>query len=167
MPTQEDDWDATIPHTQYPTLSNRSVLIRGPSQSFWNKDPARYHKDSFCEKTKLVHETFQTDIASAPTRCFSYWLLVFPEGTHLENHILSSNSTHVKKAIRDLLVQEQLPDPDHPGTLAPAIPLVGIDVHWRIAKDGGAMIRSPDRSRRGGGRRFASIMSLGSEKPKP
>ena len=136
----EDQWSATIPSAKYPALAHRAVLIRGPAQDFWHQDAARYHHADepdnpikICEATFTAHETFQTTIKQQPERLWSHWLLVFPEGTHLVNYTLSDDATHVKMETNEMIYVHEEED----------IELFGMDVHWRIAVDGGEMNRSP------------------------
>jgi hypothetical protein len=96
----EDEWSATIPHKEFPALADRCVLICGPSQDLWHRRPDLYHDEQFCEQTLMVHETHQTAINQSITHPFSYWLLVLPKGTKLENYIISHDSVHVVKGIR-------------------------------------------------------------------
>jgi hypothetical protein len=93
---QVDEWSAMIPLKKYPSLAKRAVLIRGPSQDFWNQKASRYHQNQFCDKTKVVHQTLETQISGEPTCKISYWLIVLPSDTVLENHILSDDAEHVK-----------------------------------------------------------------------
>jgi hypothetical protein len=98
----------TIPLTKFPSLANRAVLVRGPSQGYWHQDAERYHQDrdppeKFCTQTLKVHETLQTALETNKDRLYSHWLLVFPEGTMLENHVMSDNAEHVKGHSFDLI----------------------------------------------------------------
>lgn len=137
--SQEDEWSATIPLEKYPLLANRTVLIRGPSQDFWHKDAEVYHQNEFCETTKTAHETYQTNLA--PEDLYSHWLLVFPEGTHLENHVFSDNATLINKENNDLVHSLKI---DVGTEDEEDVELFGMDVYWRIATTGGQMIRSPE-----------------------
>lgn len=143
-PSQEEAWEASIPVHKYPTLANRSVLVRGPSQDYWHQSAERYHQEPFCSITKTVHETLETNIKGDIKRRFSHWLIVFPVGTKLENHILSDDAVHVKKNVLDLVDKVVLDGEE--------IEILGCDVYWRIALRGGEMIRSPENPNTG---RFA------------
>jgi hypothetical protein len=138
---QEEDWEAIIPTKKYPSLGQRAVLIRGPSQDYWHKDHEIYHAESFCERTKKAHESLQTNIEKSKDRLYSYWLLVFPHGTEIENHILSDDAVHVKKESLDLVGSYTYTDDKNKNH---DMELYGLDVYWRIAVKGGEMIRSPD-----------------------
>jgi hypothetical protein len=138
--SQEDEWIATIPTKKFPTLASRAVLVRGPSQDFWHQDAERYHQTPFCDQTKKVHETLQTNLEANKDRLFSFWLLVFPVGTEMENFVLSDDAVHVKKSTLDLVGSYSFVD-DRNKTQE--VELLGVDVHWRIAVRGGEMIRSP------------------------
>ena len=140
--TQEDDWEAIIPRDKYPSLSKRAVLIRGPSQNFWHKSSTRYHQDGFCDKTRQVHEVLEAKIAETVTRRYSWWLIVLPDGTELENHIMSDDAVHVKKVAMDLEETMKKYDEDD---IEEEFTLVGMDVYWRIALKGGDMLRTPPR----------------------
>jgi hypothetical protein len=126
---------------KYPDLSNRAVLIRGPSQDYWHQDAQRYHAEKFCEQTKKVHESLQTSIENQKERLYSHWLLVFPEGVVFENYILSDDAVHVKKTTLDLVGSCSYTDEKGKDQ---ELELLGMDVHWRIATKGGEMIRSPE-----------------------
>jgi hypothetical protein len=147
---QDGEWEATIPFNKYPTLANRAVLIRGPSQNYWHQDAGRYHAESFCDQTKKVHESLQTNLETKKDRLYSHWLLVFPLGTEMENHILSDDAVHVKKGTLDLVGSYQFVDEKGKQQ---DVELLGVDVHWRIAVKGGEMIRSPSVPKK---KRFSS-----------
>lgn len=147
FPSQEHVWEACIPREQCPQLAERSVLIRGPSQAYWHQDAERYHQLTFCDKTKTVHETLQTNINGTPERVHSHWLLVFPEGHVLENHVFSDDATHVKTCNQDLIADFTVDEGD--ADAQETVDLFGLDIYWRIALQGGERIRSPDaRARR-------------------
>ena len=139
---QDAEWDATIPFKKYPTLANRAVLIRGPSQDYWHQDAERYHAEPFCDQTKKAHEALKTNLDANKDRLYSNWLLVFPQGTQLENHVLSDDAVHVKKGSLDLVGSYQFLD--HDKNALEDVEIYGMDVHWCIAVKGGEMIRSPD-----------------------
>ncbi len=135
---QEELWSASIPIEKYPGLAKRSVLLSGPSQDFWHASHERYHQVDFCEDTKTVHETLETDIEGDLKRKVSYWLLVFPEGTQLENHILSDDAVHVRKEVNEMVddvVFEEGTEEEE------TVEILGTDIYWRIAKSGGTRIR--------------------------
>lgn len=150
--SQEGEWEMTIPLVKFPSLANRAVLVRGPSQSYWHQDADRYHQDQdppekFCPQTKKVHESLQTALEANKERLYSHWLLVFPEGTLLENHVMSDNAEHVTRHSFDLVGSFAFPDETVKGKTV-EIEIFGLDVHWRIALKGGVMLRSPDGNAR-------------------
>ena len=134
-------YEAFIPVDKYQHFKGRCVMIRIPSQSWFHQKAALYHQNqSFCVPTFNAHESLETAIANEPSRKFVYWLLVFPPGTQLENHILSDDGVHVKKGVEDLddTVKEEGEEDD--------TPVYATDIYWRIALAGGNMLRSPDRA---------------------
>jgi hypothetical protein len=146
--SQESQWEMTIPFRKFPTLANRAVLVRGPSQDYWHQDAELYHQDrdppdKFCAQTKKVHESLQTALEANKERLDSHWLLVFPEDTELENHILSDNAEHVTRHSFDLVGCYAFPDETAKNKVT-EMEIFGLDVHWRIAVKGGVMLRSPD-----------------------
>jgi len=172
VPTQEDDWSATVPMDTYPMLAHCAVLIRGPSQNFWHKKASRCHQIPFCDNTENVHETLETQLLRKHDWRYSHWLLVFPEATQLENHILSDDAVHVKKETNKMVETDMIDDDsdnDSDGEeenskkkkLTP-FELLGMDVCWRIAWRGGDMIRSPD-----GKKKKKQFSQCGGKKKKP
>jgi len=132
---QVDDWKATIPHDRFPALAERCVLIRGPSQDFWHQSPDRYHSDKEnidCDQTKKIHQMLQQAIQQDDKRKYMWWLLVFPKGVHLENHVFSDDATIVKKHLNDLYATIR-DDGDK-------IDLCGMDIYWKIAIKGGELV---------------------------
>ena len=75
---------------------------------------------------------------------------MFPEDTRFENHILSDDAVIVKKGVNDLVETAKLNEGDKDEE--EEIELLGMDVYWRIAKQGGDLIRSPDAPKK---KRFA------------
>jgi hypothetical protein len=143
--TMEDEWEAMVPVKKYPSLAERIVLVRGPSQDYFHQDAERYHQDSFCAETKKAHETLQTNIAADKSRQECWWLLVFPEGTVLENHIISGDAVHVKKEFMEL--SEKNSAINEKGKTEEVEQLSG-EVYWRIALTGGERLRSPAPSKK-------------------
>ena len=144
--SQEHDWEAKIPFEKFPTLAHRSVLIRGPSQDLWHQRPDVYHYGDHCPTTKTAHESVRTEIEGNPDRKFSYWLLVLPRDTQLENYIFSDDAVIVKKEIKELITDvkvEMKDDKDEDKVTKEEVEIYGMDVSWKIAKAGGTMIRSP------------------------
>jgi hypothetical protein len=136
----EDEWSATIPHEEFPTLASRAVLIRGPSQELWHRRPDLYHEEPFCSQTALFHEAQQTAIKQSIVRLYSCWLLVLPKGTVLENYIISHDSVHVNTGIQEMTKAFETEDENGKTQLET---LYGMDVHWRIAVAGGNMVSDP------------------------
>jgi len=139
----EDEWSSTIPHEEFPTLSNRSVLIRGPSQELWHRRNDIYHEEQFCAQTALIHETQQTAIRQSIVRMYSYWLLVLPKGTVLENYIISHDSINVTTCTQEMTKAFEAEDESGKTQLET---LYGMDVYWRIAVAGGSMVSGPGSS---------------------
>jgi len=137
----EDDWSATIPHKEFPALANRSVLIRGPSQELWHRRPDLYHEEEFCKQTALIHEAQQTAIKRSIVRGYSYWLVVLPKGTMLENYIISHDSVHVQKGTQEMEKKFEVETDDGSTEWET---LYGMDVYWRIAVAGGNMVSDPE-----------------------
>jgi hypothetical protein len=136
----EDEWSATIPHEQFPSLANCCVLIRGPSQELWHRRPDLYHEDPFCHQTALIHEAQQTAIKQSIVRLYSYWLLVLPKGITLENYIISQDSVHILKSTREMTQAFETEDEHGKAEMET---LYGMDVYWRIAVAGGNMVTDP------------------------
>jgi hypothetical protein len=143
---QAEEWSAIIPSKKYPTLANRAVLISGPSQDYWHQDAQRYHQPpsdkKVCEPTKKAHMVLQTNIHDSKDRMYSHWLLVFPPGTEMENHVMSDDAVHVKSEVFELYSQFETFDPEK--KKSDTLDLYGLDVHWRIAVKGGQMLSSPN-----------------------
>lgn len=142
---QAEEWTATIPSKKYPALANRAVLIRGPSQDYWHQDAKRYHQPQedkvICEPTKKAHMVLQTNINESKDRLYSHWLLVFPQGTEMENFVMSHDAYHVMRNSFELYSAIESWDPEK--KKSEFLDLLGMDVHWRIAVKGGEMISSP------------------------
>lgn len=137
----EDEWSAIIPREEFPALANRSVLIRGPSQELWHRRTDLYHEEPFCAQTALVHEAQQTAVKKSIVRLYSYWLLVLPKATMLENYIISHDSVHVVKGTREMEVAFEIEDDNGKAAWET---LYGMDVYWRIAEAGGNMVHDPE-----------------------
>lgn len=136
----ESDWSATIPHEEFPTLANRAVLIRGPSQELWHRRPDLYHEEKFCAQTAIIHEAQQTAIKQSIVRLYSYWLLILPRGTILENYIISHDSINVTTGTQEMTKAFEAEDESGKPQLET---LYGMDVFWRIAIAGGSMVTDP------------------------
>lgn len=136
----EDEWSAIIPREDFPALAHRSVLIRGPSQELWHRRPDLYHEEKFCTQTAVAHESQQTAIKQSIVRLYSYWLLVLPKGTMLENYIISHDSVHVTKGTQEMTKAFETEDDSGKTELET---LYGMDVYWRIAMAGGNMVSDP------------------------
>jgi hypothetical protein len=151
--SQEGKWSAEIPHC-YPSMKERVMRIKGPSQSFWHQTATRYHSDPEynCSNTKKAHLALEDKITSDPSRSHSYWLIVFPKGITLENYIFSDDAIHVKTESMDLVGKTKLTteedegsDDDDDDDDDDEVEIWGQEVYWRMAMSGGDRLRSPDR----------------------
>lgn len=150
-PGTEDDWQAFLPLQRYPSLANRAILIQGPSQDYWHQKASRYHQISFCATSKTAHQKLETALDKHPDRKVGHWLLVFGGGIVLENHVFSGDAVQVRSDSSDM-VENLVVNADTDE--AKVVKLLGSSVYWRIAKQGGDMIRTPDRAPR---KRFAQL----------
>jgi hypothetical protein len=136
----EDDWSAIVPREEFPALANRSILICGPSQELWHRRTDLYHEDSFCDQTALIHEAQQTAIKQSLLRRYSFWLVVLPKGTMLENYIISHDSVNVMKGTQEMTQAFEIENDKGKPEMET---LYGMDVHWRIAVAGGTIVTDP------------------------
>ena len=97
--------------------------------------------EGFCAQTKKAHKSLQTNHDANKDHLYSHWLLVFPQGTELENHIFSDDAAHVKRGSLDLVGYYKYMDEKDEQQ---EVELYGMDVHWWIAVKGGEMICSPE-----------------------
>jgi hypothetical protein len=141
-PPDMDAWSSFIPNeVEFPRLvplTGRVLFIKGPSRSFWIRDFVRYHdgkKKVDCKVTAKFHEKSDTAMASDPDRGISYFLLVFPPGTALDNYCFSGDHFVVKKHKNPLkLAAIDKANAFHKDVL-------GMTIWWRIAVAGGTLIR--------------------------
>jgi hypothetical protein len=127
-----DHWEATIPNGYPDDLAQRLVLIKGPSQNFWFSNTDRYHTKLTCAVTKHAHKATDLEIQEDPSRQHAYWLLVFPEGTHLDNGIFSSDGNNVDARWNDMASDEK-------SNIAGKL-LYGMAIYWNIGVTGGRRI---------------------------
>jgi hypothetical protein len=135
-------WEATIPATSLPKkyrdFAKRAIVIKGPARSYWLSNVAMYHSKltksgADCPETKRRHTHTALAISKDPPRKDAYWLLLWPKGTVLDNQILSSHATELKKGILGLDVDgSNNPLGKH---------LYGMAIYWRIVeKYGGSQV---------------------------
>jgi hypothetical protein len=141
-PQDMDAWGASIPSAVvFPwlvPLTGRVLFIKGPSRSFWIRDFKRYHngrKPINCQVTGKFHEKSDTAIASDPNRETSYFLLVFPPDTVLDNYCFSNDHFVVQKNKNPMKLEAN--DIDN----AFKKDVLGMTIWWRIAVAGGTLIR--------------------------
>jgi hypothetical protein len=86
-----EEWTATIPTHIERQYAKRVIMIKGPSQDFWQRLTEKYHEDGHvaCAATKRAHSATEIAIEDAPGRQWSYFLLVFPPSIILTNLIFS------------------------------------------------------------------------------
>jgi hypothetical protein len=130
--------EAYIPTVKYPTLADRAVMIRGPSQDFWNQDAERYHANTEtinCPPTKKKHSAIQQAIGVDVSRQLEHTLLVFKRGTKLENHVFSDDAVYVDNVVvNDMTATIKNGDDD--------LEVLGTTVFWQIAVAGGSKLAS-------------------------
>jgi hypothetical protein len=94
-----DAWEATTPNSggYPPEFERRLIMLKGPSQSSWERNTERYHatKKVNCARTKAAHSGTEIEISKDLARQQSHWLLVFPQGTILDNQIFSDDDGEV------------------------------------------------------------------------
>jgi hypothetical protein len=131
-------FEAFIPMVgKYPTLADRAVMIRGPSQDFWNQDAERYHANASninCPPTKKKHSAIQQAIGVDVSRQLEHTLLVFKRGTKLENHVFSDDAVYVDVVVNDMTATIKNGDDD--------LTVLGTTVFWQIAVAGGSKLAS-------------------------
>jgi hypothetical protein len=141
-PQDMDAWNAFIPNDiDFPRLApltGRVLFIKGPSRSYGIRDFKRYHngrKPIACKVTAKFHEKSDTAIASDSNRKISYFLLVFPPGTVLDNYCFSGDHFVVQK--------HKNPYKQAATDTANAFKkdVLGMTLWWRIAVAGGTLIR--------------------------
>jgi hypothetical protein len=92
-------WSASIPDdsTIAPEYIGRVVLVKGPSRDFYESNHDIYHHKMKCSQTKKAHKSTDAQMKENKDeeRNHKYYLIIFPEGTVLDNsHLgMSGNST--------------------------------------------------------------------------
>jgi hypothetical protein len=84
-------------------LANRSVIVKGPSRPCWAGMDAEWREKLDCTATTQQCVATTKAIQQDESRHFKYWLIVFPEGTHLDNVILSGDPFKVKGKIKGIV----------------------------------------------------------------
>jgi len=132
-----EDWEAFLPSARFPTLADRAIMVRGPSQDFFIKDTARYHADKdiiACAPTEKKHSATEQAIDDDPSRKLEHTLLVFKKGIKLENHIFSDDAVYIDVEVNDMTAPY-----DNDGEV---IDVQGTTLFWRIAVAGGSKLAS-------------------------
>ena len=113
-------------------------MVQGPSLTFAQNNPELYHrkKKVDCEAAKRAHEKIQGQLEADSTRALSYYLLVFPPNTLLDNSIFSSNNFDVKENTNGMkmLAAEEGNEFN--------IDVTFMAIWWQIAKAGGDLTRA-------------------------
>lgn len=108
IPVQDSAfWEATIAPSAM-VSGSRAILVKGPSQSYWFRDPVLYFnrtQNNQCEATRDAHLATNVAIADCgkrggdeaidEDRFYLYWLLIFPTNITLDNSIFSPGNTNV------------------------------------------------------------------------
>jgi hypothetical protein len=95
-------WSAVVPDAS--TISaeyvGRVILIKGPSRDFYESNHDIYHLKMKCEQTKKAHKSTDAQMKDNKDdeRGSTYYLVIFPVGTVLDNsHLGNSGTTTVPK----------------------------------------------------------------------
>ncbi len=132
-----EDWEAFLPSARFPTLADRAIMVRGPSQDFFIKDTARYHANKAnieCAPTEKKHSATEQAIEDDPSRKLEHTLLVFKKGIKLENHIFSDDAVFIDVEVNDMTAPY-----DNDGEV---IDVMATTLFWRIAIAGGSKLAS-------------------------
>jgi hypothetical protein len=132
-----EDWEAFLPSTRYPTLADRAVMVRGPSQDFFIKNTEKYHEDVDnidCAPTKKKHSATEQAIKDDPSRQLEHTLLIFKKGIKLENHIFSDDAVFIDVEVNDMMTTI-----DNDGE---ELEIMGTTLFWCIAVAGGSKLAS-------------------------
>lgn len=110
IPIQDGQfWEATMAPSAL-VSGNRAILVKGPSQSYWLRDPEKWYdrtKESKCQATRDKHLATHVaigegkhgdDANNEEDRFYLYWLLIFPSDITLDNTIFSPGNTRVLAA---------------------------------------------------------------------
>ena len=134
-----NEWEASIP-LGLPGLlrgiEGRCVMVKGPSRPIWFRDQGLYHRSLFCAATADVHSATQLKIESNPTQCRgkSYWILMFPEGTLLDNNIFSGNYRAVKQNVVPMKMKAGNKD------------ALAMGIYWLVANAGGRRVKAAKKA---------------------
>ena len=130
--TNFEKWNATIPQNIDPGLEDRVIEFRKPSVSSFFQNNEIYHKEIDCLATKNENNATMVAIDEVEERKWLYIWLVFPNGTILDNHILSSDDGIVQMEGHGLVISKEEIDLEED--------FIGMGLYWRIAKKGGRRI---------------------------
>lgn len=135
------DWEAYLPNEQYPTLANRAIMIRGPSQDFWHQDTELYHEDNVdCLATKRQHSKVEAAILQNPERKLEHTLYIFDKSVQLENHVFSGDATNIDMEVNDMRATIKNGDDE--------LEIMGVSVYWRVAIVGGSKLAGKAKSKK-------------------
>jgi hypothetical protein len=126
-------WEATIPQGFPSRLSKRLILVRGPSQDYFQRSAYQYHetmKES-CNATKICHSATQLAIEEDNERQWKYYLLVFPNDTILDNQVFSKDEHVVPLGKNPITLKSAAANNDFKKDLRAMV------LYWRIAVKGG------------------------------
>lgn len=128
------EWQNLVP------LLGRVLVCAGPSLPFSQQHWKLFHRQGKvnCPTTQRAHEKLDAEIKADPSRKTGYSVLVFPEGTCLDNSILSTNNFDVVRYANGMKVDPE--DPDVVNEFGRKINLM--NTWWQIAEAGGERIRA-------------------------
>jgi hypothetical protein len=133
-----DQWEAYIPKDGVFPMEyhRRLIMVRGPSRTFFECDSAMYHTKGTavidCPATKNAHLSTEIAIERDDLRQWSYYLLVFDAGVHLDNQIFSDDE-HLLPRVENGLnckAADNVFNKD----------IRGMTIFWRIAVTGGRKV---------------------------
>ena len=141
-----DAWEATMPNSgSYPPEFERRLMkVKGPSQSSWERNTERYHATANvnCERTKAAHNGTEIAISKDLARQQSHWLLVFPQGTILDNQIFSDDE-EVAVTLNPITSK-----PNDEGSNGFKKDMRGLVLFWCIAVAGGRKVGKVTKKKR-------------------
>jgi hypothetical protein len=141
VPTPDRNlWSAVIPDpstiaTEY---VGRVILIKAPSLDFYERNHDIYHHKLKCEQTKKAHRSADAEMKANKDdeRHSKYYLLIFPEGTELDNSHLGSSGSNTVPKYSNAITFERKHVFNKYGK-----DILGTAVYWEIAfKNGGKPI---------------------------
>ena len=97
-------WSAAIYSTSKVNLANRAVMVKGPSRPHWMHMDTEWTTKINCAATTSYARNTTNSINGNEDRQYKYWLLIFPEKTHLANEIISGDPFKVKKRMEGIMV---------------------------------------------------------------